>query len=418
MNAKDASAKPRTGPRRTNKLTTISINGAKPRNKAYKMADGAGLTLVVQPVGSKLWWFRYRFAGVEKTLSLGLYPDVSLKDARARRDDARKLLAADPPIDPSVQRKAQKSASAATFGLVAAAYFEKHSAIIAESTRVRDQRLLDKLNTDLKNRPINSVEPPELLAVLRVIEKKSGNETAHKALGMARRIYSYALAEGKATSDPTAGLRAALAPVVSKSRAALTDPKAVGKLLRDIDAYHGEPVTVAGLKLLSLTFVRPGELRQARWSEFSLDNSQWVVPASRMKLRKEHVVPLSDEAVSVLEALQESTGNGELVFPSIRRGRPLSENAFSVALKTMGYSGNINTAHGFRSTASTLLHELGHSAEAIETQLAHARPGVAGVYNRSHLLPQRREMMQQWADYLAVLRSDTANVVPIKTQKQ
>ena len=399
------------GTRGNNKLTVTAVKAAKPKNQPYRMADGRGLTLLVQPTGSKLWRFRYRFSGIEKNLSMGLWPDVGLKDARSRRDDARKLLAADPPIDPSVQRQAQKTTSANTFGLVAAEYFKGHSPTIAETTRVRDQRILDKLTARLSNRPLDAIEPPEILAVLRLTEKQGKHETAHRMLGMVNRVYSYALASGRATRNPSAGLRGALVPVVSKSRAALTNPAKVGKLLQDIDAYHGEPATVAGLKLLALTFLLPGELRQAMWGEFSLENSQWVVPAIRMKLRKEHIVPLSDQAVAILRELYNFTGHQELVFPSVRLGRPLSENTFSIALKIMGYDGDTHTAHGFRTMASTLLHELGFASELIETQLAHARPGVAGVYNRSHLLPQRRTMMAGWADYLDTLRSDVREVI-------
>lgn len=404
-----------TAKRRTNKLTVAAIKNAKPRARPYKMADGGGLTVLVQPDGRRGWRFRYRFAGVEKMLSFGSLDDVSLKAARARRDDARKLLAGDPPIDPSVKRQAEKQDLADTFGAVSAEYLEKHAATISEATRVRDQRILDKLNLKISGRPLNSIKPAELLAALRSIEKTGAHETTHRALNMARRIYAFALASGQATGDPTSGLQAALAPVVSKSRAGLTDPVKVGQLLRDIDNYHGDPVKLAALKLLALTFVRPGELRQAKWSEFDLKTGQWVIPKERMKLRREHIVPLADQAVQLLKELHKVTSKNPsgYAFPSPRAGRCLSENAFSVALKTMGYAGDVHQAHGFRVTASSMLHELNYSAEIIETQLAHARPGVAGIYNRSHLLPQRREMMIQWGDYLDTLRAGTVNVVPI-----
>ncbi len=436
-------------------LTDTVIRGAKPREKPYKLYDSGGLYLLVTPAGAKLWRLKYRIAGVtpralaaakaaaatataapgpdarrsrEKTLALGAYPRVSLKKARKRRDAARDQL--DDGIDPAEAKRAERvraetGASADTFGDVLEEYFELRSQRLAESTRVRDRRILDRLVTRLGHRPIAQLDTPEILAALRSIEAEGKHETAHRALGYVQRIYEFAIAVGRATRDASSGLGKALAPVAVKSHAAVTDPEDFGRLLRAIDHYVGQPATIAALKLLPLVFTRPGELRQAQWSEFDLDRKpardgssgpQWVIPAARMKLRAEHVVPLASQAVDLLRSLRELTGAGELVFPSLRPRRPLSENTFNLALRNLGYDGATHVSHGFRSSASTLLHELGFPPEVIETQLAHSRPGVAGIYNRSHLLPQRRLMMQAWADYLDQLKAGK-NVVALRRRK-
>ena len=378
-------------------LTNVKIINAKPRERGYKLADGNGLHLLVNPNGSKWWRFRYRYGGREKMLSMGTYPDTSLKIARNKVKKAREQLSQ--AIDPSVIRQAAKAAQADSFEVVSNEWFDLGKTKRAETTNVRDKRILKKLHVRLGKRPLSEITPPEMLSVLRSIEKQGTHETAHRALGLAGRIYGYALSTGKAMGDPTAGLRAALKPVVTRSRSAITDPKQVGQLMVDIDSYTGAPVTRLALKLLALTFTRPGELRKAQWCEIDLENSQWVIPATRMKMRREHVVPLSSQAVLILTELHRLTGQGDLVFPNSRR-TPLSENAFTYALKKLGYTGKVHHPHGFRSTASTLLHEHGFPAEVIETQLAHARKGVSGIYNRSHLLPKRRKLMQFWSDHL------------------
>ena len=383
-------------------LSNVKIINAKPRQQSYKLADGNGLHLLVNPNGSKWWRFRYRYGGREKMLSMGTYPDTSLKLAREKVRHGREQLSKG--LDPSVLRQAAKAAQADSFEAISNEWFELGKAKRAETTNVRDLRILEKLHVRLGKRPLSEITPPELLSALRSIEKHGTHETAHRALGLAGRIYGYALSTGKAMGNPTSGLRAALKPVVTRSRSAITDPKEVGQLMLDIDSYKGAAITRMALQLLALTFTRPGELRQAQWCEIDLENGQWIIPAERAKMRREHVVPLSNQAISILQALSEITGTGDLVFPTNRRGKPLSENAFTYALKKIGYSGEVHHPHGFRSTASTILHELGFPSEVIEAQLAHARSGVSGIYNRSHLLPKRRELMQFWSDHLDSLR--------------
>ncbi len=350
-------------------LTNVKIINAKQRERGYKLADGNGLHLLVNLNGSKWWRFRYRYGGREKMLSMGTYPDTSLKIARNKVKKAREQLSEG--IDPSVIRQAAKAAQADSFEAVSSEWFDLGKTKRAETTNVRDKRILKKLHVRLGKRPLSEITPPEMLSALRSIEKQGTHETAHRALGLAGRIYGYALSTGKAMGDPTAGLRAALKPVVTRSRSAITDPKQVGQLMVDIDSYIGAHVTRSALKLLALTFTRPGELRKAQWCEIDLENSQWVIPATRMKMRREHIVPLSSQAVLILTELHRLTGQRDLVFPNSRH-TPLSENAFTYALKKLGYTGKVHHPHDFRSTASTLLHEHGFPAEVIETQLAHA----------------------------------------------
>lgn len=389
-------------------LTDKAVRALKPRDKAYKVTDERGLVMLVDPRGGRYWRFRYRHAGREKMLSLGTYPDVSLKRAREKRDELRSLVADG--LDPGAVRKAHKAeqtAAAESFGDVADEYFALHSKKLAESTRMRDERILKELKAPLTHRPLKEITAPEILAALRRIEAQGKHETTHRALGLATRIYEYAIATGKATHDASSGLRKAIAPVVTKSHSAITDPKPLGALLRAIDAYNGQPATIAALKLLPMLFTRPGELRRAQWTEFDLESAQWLIPAERMKLRREHLVPLPKQACKILEDLDTITGAGELVFPALRKGRPLSENTLNVALRTLGYDGSTHVSHGFRSTASTLLHEMGWDSQVIELQLAHAdRNKVRAAYNRSERLPDRRRMMQAWADYLDGLKAD------------
>jgi integrase len=428
-------------------LNDVKVRNAKPGEKPYKLADAGSLYLLVTPAGAKLWRWRYYVPGRteradaaaeragktwrEKTLALGAYPAVSLKEARQGRDAARLQL--DQGVDPVAVRRTRKIVSSGadgnTFGEVARAYYDQHARAkrLSESTKVRDGRILDKLIGRLGERPLLEIETPELLAALRGIESGGHYETTHRALGLARRIWEYAIATGQATRDASSGLGKAIAPVTPASHPAITDPKALGELLRKIDEYDQQPATVAALKLLPLVFCRPGELRLATWSEVSIDygkrsaddleQGQWVIPADRTKLRREHLVPLADQAVAILRELYRLTGRGELVFPSLRPGRPLSENTLNVALRSLGYDGKTHVAHGFRSTASTLLHELGFAPDVIETQLAHKRPGVAGIYNRSHRLEDRRTMMQAWADYLDQIKTGK-NVVAIGRAKK
>lgn len=391
-----------------NRLTATKVKHAK--EPPYKLFDGKGLFLLISPSGSKGWRFKYRFCGREKLISLGTYPEVSLAEARIRLLAARRLLAADPPIDPSAVRKAEKAARADTFKVISTEWFEDTQATNAEVTRERNQFILDRLIDRIGARPISKISVIDMRNSLLSIQRENGPETARRAKGIASRVYSYAIAHGRADNNPTAGLLGILKKRNTKHRAAITNPKQVGELMRAIYAYKGQPTTTAALKLLALNFPRPSELRLGKWDEIDFDKALWAIPASRMKARQknphEHLLPLSSQSVEILQALHKLTGLGEWVFPTTRPDAPLSENAFNNALQKMGYAGDVHTAHGFRSTASTLLHEQNFLPDVIETQLAHARAGVAGIYNRSHLLPQRREMLQRWADYLDQLRCD------------
>lgn len=388
-----------------NGLKDQTIRAAKERAKPYKLSDSGGLVLVVKPNGSKLWRLRYTFGVNEKgqqkenMLALGHYPEVSLKRAREKRDEARQLL--DKGIDPNAQRKATRNATGGTFKAVAEEYLASERKADASTLATARRRLELYVFPKIGSTPVGAVTAPDLLAALRAIEKRGAHETAHRTRSLCGRIFRYAIATGRAERDVAADLVGALGAVAKRNFAAITDKAQFAELLRKIDHYHGQPVTRLALQLLALTFVRPGELRLATWNEFTLDGEspQWVIPAARMKGRRDHVVPLSKQAVAALNALRPLAPR-ELTFPSLRPTRPLSENTLAFALRGLGYDGSTHVPHGFRSTASTLLHEKGYGHDVIETQLAHKRPGVAGKYNRSHLLDQRRTMMQEWADYL------------------
>jgi len=389
-------------------LTESAVRAAKPQLKAYKKFDERGLYLAVTPTGSRLWRFKYRFAGSEKLLALGSYPDTSLKRAREKRDDARKLLADG--IDPSSQRKAEKTALADTFEAIAAEWLGlQRKKFSAKTLEKAEWTIKDLLNKYIGSKPIRSITAPEMLEVVRRLEARGKHETAHRTKQRASQIFRYAISTGRAERDPTADLRGALAPVVVKSHAAITDPSKVGELLRAIDAYRGQPATEAAFKLAPLVFVRPGELRAAKWEEFTLDvdEPQWRIPAERMKMREQHIVPLSSQAVAILKELLPVTGPQGYVFPSLRdSNRPMSESALTAALRRMGYAGTEMTWHGFRTIASTLLNEQGWHPDLIELQLAHAeRNEVRAAYNKAMRLQERRTMMQAWADYLAKLKT-------------
>ncbi len=396
-------------------LTDKSLRAVKPSGKVQRIFDGGGLYLEVAPSGGRWWRFKYRIAGKEKRISLGTYPTVSLKEARTARDDARKDLTAG--IDPSQKRQAIKAtrnaASADSFEAIAREWFAKFSPTWAKT---HSEKILRRLERDvfpwIGTRPVSDVSAPELLAVLRRIESRGAVETAHRAQQNCSQIFRYGVATGRAISDPTASLRGALPPSKPKHHASITDPKAIGDLLRDLHAYKGSFVTLCALKLAPLVFVRPGELRRAEWSEIDLDAAEWRIPAHRMKSRIVHIVPLSTQGVAVLRDLQPLTGSGQYVFPGARsRRRPMSENAVLAALRRMGYSTDEMTGHGFRSMASTLLNEQGWHRDAIERQLAHGeRDAVRAAYNYAEHLPERRKMMQAWADYLDSLRENRSVV--------
>jgi integrase len=394
-------------------LTDTKIKQAKPATKPYKLFDERGLYLIVTPNGGKWWRLKFRFGGKEKGLSLGVYPEVSLKDARERRDDARRQIAGD--VDPSAEREAAKSVQADSFEQVTREWFEKFSAAwVQEHADIIIWRLEKNIFPFIGARSIGEITPPELLRVLRRIESRGAIETAHRIKQTCGQIFRYAIATGRATHDITADLRGALAPVVEQHRAAITDPKEVGNLMRAINGYQGGPVVRAALRFSALTFQQPGEIRKAEWAQIDLDNAMWRIPAERMKMRREHMVPLSHQAVETLREIYPLTGSGRLVFPGMRSvGQPMSENTIVAALRNMGYPQGKMTAHGFRSMASTLLHEMGWKSDVIERQLAHVEQNaIKGAYNRAEHLGERTKMMQAWADYLHSL-ANGGTVVPL-----
>lgn len=395
-------------------LNDTAIRAAKPAKKPQKLTDGGGLYLLVNPNGSRWWRFKYRLDGKEKLLSVGVYPDVSLKKARERRDDARRLLADG--IDPSQKRQAEKFSQADSFEAIAREWFDKFSVNWVErhSSKIK-ARLENDILPWLGSRPIGKITAPELLACLRRIESRGALDSAHRASQSCGSIFRYAVATGRAERDPTGDLRGALPSPQTKHYASITEPAKIGELLRAIDGYEGSYVVRAALRLAPLVFVRPGELRAAEWSEFNLEKAEWRIRAERMKMREVHIVPLSKQVIAILEELQPLTGSSKYVFPSARSNtRPLSDNALNAALRTMGFKQGTITTHGFRSMASTTLNEQGWNRDAIERQLAHGeRDGVRAAYNFAEYLPERRKMMQSWADYLDGLRTG-AKVISFK----
>ena len=390
-------------------LTELAIKAAEGKDKPYKVYDERGLFLLVTPTGARLWRFKYKHDGVEKLISLGIYPDVKLKDARDKRDEARRLIAAN--VDPSAIRRAKKSARADTFGAVAEEWLETKKATLSAGTWQRDRDQLVKLvGPYLANRPIAGIEAPDLLAVLKRLEKRGVRDTAHRVRAVCGRVFRYAIATGRARRDISADLKGALAPKGSQSYAAITDPAKVGQLLCAIGGYDGQRTTHAALRLAPYVFVRPGELRAAAWNEFDLEKSEWRIPAERMKMGELHIVPLSRQAVAILKPLEPLTGGSRYLFPAIGgQPRPLSENTLNAALPRIGYSYEEMTGHGFRTMASTLLNEQGWNPDLIELQLAHKeRNKVRAAYNRAQRLAERRKMMQAWADYLDELRQASA----------
>ncbi|HKU01151.1 MAG TPA: integrase arm-type DNA-binding domain-containing protein [Paraburkholderia sp.] len=386
-------------------LSDTAIRSAKAGDRPKKLSDGGGLFLLLNPNGSRWWRLKYRFGSKEKQISLGTYPEVSLKDARERRDEARRKLAAG--YDPGEARKAQKTAekgrAANSFEVVAREWFElTKGKWEAEYGTLVMHRLERDMFPFLGKRPIEDVTPLELLTVLRRIEQRGAIDTTRRALQKCGQIFRYAVVTGRAARDPTTDLREALKPVSKQHYASIKDPKEVGALMRAIRGYAGGFETKCALMIGILTFVRPGELRKAEWSEFDLDQAEWRIPAARMKMNEQHIVPLSTQSLEVLKELHAVTGHGRFLFPSVRTSaRPMSENTVNAALRRLGYTREEMTGHGFRSTASTLLNELGWPPDAIERQLSHGeRDEVRGAYNFAEYLHVRREMMQAWADHL------------------
>lgn len=392
-------------------LTDVGVRSAKPTGKLYRLFDERGMYLEVSAAGGKWWRFKYRFAGKEKRLSLGVYPDVGLKDARERRDKARKQLADG--IDPGEHKKAQKAATleraANSFEVVAREWFGRQSLGWAQS---HAEKVIQRLEKDifpwLGNRPVAEIAAPELLAVIRRIEQRGARDTAHRALQNCGQVFRYAVATGRGQRDPTADLRGALPPVRHENFASFTDPIKVTELLRAMDAFRGTFVVKSALQLAPLLFVRPGELRRAEWSGFDLDKAEWRYDVTKTKT--EHLVPLATQAVAILRELHALTGHRGYVFPGRDVRKPMSEAAINAALRRMGYDTKTEiTGHGFRAMARTILHEeLQFKPEVIEHQLAHKVPDNLGTaYNRTKFLKDRRLMMQQWADYLDGLKAGT-----------
>lgn len=392
-----------------NKLSATKVRSAKFSGKRQKLADGGGLYLDVQESG-KYWRQKYRFGGKEKTLSHGVFPIIELKEARVRRDDAKKLLAQG--IDPGAQKKALKRQDVIseknTFKSIALEWLEAvHRERVTSGHAHTCQRRLERhIFPSLGSRPISKITPPELLESLRPIAEKGHRETALRVKTLCGQIYRYAVSSGRAERDITADLRDALPPARAKHHPAVIKPREVAELLRAIDGYEGHPSTMAALKLAPLLFVRPGELRTAEWADFDLDKAEWEYTPS--KNGKPFVFPLSTQVVSLLREHYPQTGSGRYLFPSIRTyERPMSDNTINAALQRLGYK-DVMTGHGFRAMARTVLaEELNFPIEHIEQQLAHAVKDANGrAYNRTTYLKQRREMMQEWADYLERLRSD------------
>lgn len=401
-------------------LTDIAVRNAKPRLKPYKLGDALGLFLLVQPTGGKLWRLKYRVDGREKKLGFGTYPDVSLSEARRRRDEARGLIALgkDPSREKQRDRVHSRIQASNTFGAVATEYCEKRKRDgekgWAPATASRCEYLLSVLSGSIGRLPINEIEPADVLVALRRIEAKGNLESARRTLQLASMVFRYAVATARLGSDPTRDLRGALTAPKVTHYGAITNAKRVGELLRAIDGYGGQGFTKLAMQIAPHVFVRPGELRHAEWDEFDLDGALWIIPAGKMKMRKAHHVPLSRQAVDLFRELKAVTGPTGFVFPSIRtRLRPMSENTINAALRRMGYSSDEMTAHGFRAMASTLLNECGKwHPDAIERALAHGdNDKVRAAYHRGAHWKERVEMSQWWSDYLDALRKG-ADIVP------
>jgi integrase len=398
-------------------LSETKVRNAKPEGNEYRLFDGGGLFLLVTPTGGKYWHFKYRHDGKEKRISFGPYPEISLADARTRRDEARKQIVNG--IDPGAVRKAMKQAETAeteTFEVIAREWHMKFTPTWSTTHAVT---MMARMERDLfpwiGARPVNEVKAPELLAVLRRVESRGALETAHRIRTIAGQVLRYAVATGRCERDCSGDLRGALPQPGEHHHAAITDPKEVAPLLRAIDGYQGGFVVKCALRLAPMFFVRPGELRQAEWAEIDLDERVWNIPAHKMKMKQPHIVPLCAQAVAILTELKQLTGASKYVFPSGRSfARPMSNNTVNAALRRMGYDKETMTGHGFRAMARTILDEvLQVRPDYIEHQLAHAvRDPNGRAYNRTAHLEGRREMMQTWADYLDGLKQG-AQVLPL-----
>ncbi len=404
-------------------LSDTAIRQAKPATKPYRLFDGGGLYLEVAPSGGKWWRLKYRFDGKEKRLSFGVYPDVPLKDAREKREAARKLLAKG--IDPREERKADKASETGSFAAVAREWTAHKKPTWSATHAERTVTILEKdILPFLGAKQVDKITTPDVLSVLKRIDTRSP-VTARKAYSSLRMIFFHAIASGRAFTNPADGLTALLSPKRSKRMAAPTDPPEVARLLRTIEGYTGSFVVRCALRLSPLFFLRPGTLRGMEWQDLDFDRAEWRIPIEQMKRRQTEkdarrgeialIVPLSHQAVAILRELHQLTGNGRFAFPGVRdRGKCISDNTVRSALRGMGLTGEEITPHGFRHMASTLLHEMGFPSHLIEKQLAHSDGNkIRAVYNHAEYLPERRKMMQAWADYLDVLKGG-ARIVPIR----
>ena len=401
----------------TDTFTKNTKHSGKPAGD--KHADGGGMYLLVSASG-KYWRMDYRFADKRKTLALGVYPEVSLAKARQRREKAREQLAdgIDPSIAKREEKQAKADAAAHTFELVARDWLTKTAAERAPTTQNKITSWLEKdVFPFIGAMPMSAIGPRDVLAALRKMEARGALDSVHRVKQVIGQVFRYAVAIGAAERDITQDLKGSLAKATPSHFAAITEPKQLGDLLRSIFAYSGHPNVVTALRLTPLVFVRPGELRTMDWAEVDLETAEWRIPGSKMKMKTDHIVPLSTQALALLQGMHHATGHGQFVFPSLRTGeRPMSENTINAALRGMGYAKEVHSAHGFRATARTILDEvLGERVDLIEHQLAHAVKDVNGrAYNRTAHLPARREMMQRWADYLDKLRVG-ADVIQLKT---
>jgi len=405
-------------------LSDLKVKAARvPESKnQLKLADSGGLYILVKASG-KYWRLDYRFGDKRKTMALGIYPRVSLKEARGKRETAKQLL--DQNIDPSQRkqadrRKAIAKSNAATFKGVANEWMAKKSAQWVKTTIKNTQAKLDNhILPWIGSRPIADIEAPDILALIQRVEKRGTIETAHRLKMLCSRIFRYGIATGKVKYDPTIGLHDALIPLNVKHRATITEPKAVGALLRAMHAYEGTFVVQCAMQITPYVFVRPGELRHAEWSEIDLEKAEWRIPAEKMKMRVMHIVPLSAQVIAILKELYALTGNGKYVFPSIRNAAgTMSENTINASLRRIGYDKSKICAHGFRAMASTMLHEQGWPSDVIERQLSHKEGNaIKEAYNHARHLPERVKLMQHWADYLDGLRHG-ADIIPLYSHRQ
>lgn len=400
-------------------LTAPAVSNANPAEKPYKLADGGGMYLEVMPNGSKYWRLKYRFAGKEKRLALGVYPKMSLADARKEREKAKDFLNEGKDPSEEMSKKALKAANMTSaensLESVAREWFGKRTHIWVPSHTADVKRRLEvNVFPDLGRRPIAEIEAPDLLATVRKIEERGSYDLAHRVLSVCGQVFRYGIATGRCKRDISADLRGALTPHKKKHQAAVK-PEELPELMRAIIRYDqmGDRQTCLALQLLAYTFVRTNELIGAEWAEFDIDAALWIIPAGRMKMKTEHVVPLSAQSLAILEELKHIGGGSRFLFPGRNRDKPISNNTLLFALYRLGYKGKM-TGHGFRAVASTALNEMGFRPDVIERQLAHCeRNEVRGAYNRAEYIKDRRAMMQSWSDYLAAVVAG-AKVLPFK----